>query len=122
MTTQSAFLRSLADHLDEHGVLGVSVSWYPWDGRDSDRPLRLQLTVNELAETDDDTIRQLAAWAASLGVRTARLRSVNGRIHVHVHGQIGEWHVDAWDSIDVRPELLDRRTIPVAELGAVVRS
>jgi hypothetical protein len=122
MSSQASFLRALADHLDSHAVLGVNISWYPWYGRDSDRPIPLQLSVDTLDETEDDTVRQLAAWAASLGVTTARLRNVNGRIHVHIHGQLAEWHVDVWDAIDERPELLDRSTTAVAELGAVVRS
>jgi hypothetical protein len=117
MTTQSIFLRSLADHLDNHDVFGILVSWYPWMG-ERERPIQLQLTAAAIGEPDDP-IPHLIAWAASLDVRTARLQNLDGRIYVHVDGQIDRWHVDVWDAIDERPELLDRSTIPVAELAAI---
>jgi hypothetical protein len=109
-STEAAFLRALADHLDTHQLPDVIIHWRVW----ADMSVDLQLS------SSDDTIPDLIAWAASLGTTEVKLRNIEGRLYLHVYGRIGERDVEVWGTTDRKLGPIDRRTITVAELEAGV--
>jgi hypothetical protein len=88
---QAAFLRALADHLDNHPDLAPVNLTNSWDPNPS---LQIALHGRPITEAD------VNAWAASVGAQLIRVKLVaSGEGYLHATGVIGGTEVDVWSAV-----------------------